>query len=189
VYYTFGEKLTRAVEHILSLHPGQRGLIHCVSYERGAFLEEILGRHNKRLRFHGRGAKDFDYACQLHRQTPGSVLVSARALEGIDFKGDASEFQIFLKIPYPAQTAWVKRRMDPWYSKHPNPWYPITTTIHFLQGTGRSVRCMSDVAPTYVLDVSWPRFLNNTNKFLPDYIKAAIQPYQPKEAACSVSSR
>jgi Rad3-related DNA helicase len=175
---SFGEKLADAVEHILSLHPDQRGLIHCVSYERGAFLMEEL-RTNERLLFHQ--PTNFDYACKRHRLTLRSVLVSPRALEGVDFKGEDSEFQIFLKIPFPSLgDARIKHRLN-----QPT-WYSVFTTINFLQGAGRSVRCEGDIAPTYILDLDWVWWSKSVDNLLPPYIKDAIKPYS-QESLCLTS--
>jgi len=92
-----GLELGRAIDLILSLHPDKRGLIRSVSYKR----TELLLRHglSPRLFEHNR-SEPFDHAIKRLASTLAGVLVSPRATEGIDLKGDHSEFQIFLKLPF-----------------------------------------------------------------------------------------
>ena len=92
------------------------------------------------------------------------MLVSPRALEGVDLKGAASEFQIFIKLPFPSLgDPRVKKRKET-----ARGWYDLMVAIAVIQGAGRSVRTASDIAPTYILDVNWGWWFKN-NRTFPDY--------------------
>jgi Rad3-related DNA helicase len=169
-----GPELARCVEHILALHPAQRGLIHSVSYPRTELLLEWVT--DSRVFGHTSG-ENFDSVLARLITTPGAVLVSPRALEGIDLKGDRSEFQIFIKLPHLSLG-------DPQTQRRKNSltnWYTLQTAIGLIQGCGRSVRTATDIAPTYVLDASFPRWLDGARaaRLLPPYFLDAVRPFEP----------
>jgi Rad3-related DNA helicase len=170
-----GPELARCVEHILSLHPTQRGLIHSVSYERTQLLLEWVT--NSRLFGHA-SDEVFNKAVQRLITTPAAVFVSPRALEGIDLKGNRSEFQIFIKLPHLSLG-------DPQTQRRKNSltnWYALQTATGLIQGCGRSVRTADDVAPTYVLDATFPRWLDGARaaRLLPPYFLDAVRPFEPQ---------
>jgi Rad3-related DNA helicase len=169
-----GPELAHCVEHILALHPTQRGLIHSVSYAR----TQLLLEWTTNWRVFGYAAdQDFDAAVQRLITTPGAVLVSPRALEGIDLKGDRSEFQIFLKLPRLSLGDQRTRRRKELLRG----WYDLQTAIGLIQGCGRSVRTASDVAPTYILDATFPRWRDTAceARLLPPYFLDAIRQFEP----------
>jgi Rad3-related DNA helicase len=170
-----GRDLARSVEHILSIHPGRHGLIHSVSYARA----ELLLNWIEDDRVFGHADQSFDEAIEHLVATPGAVLVSPRALEGIDLKGDQSQFQIFIKLPHLYLGDPRTRRRKELLTN----WYNLQTATGLIQGCGRSVRTASDIALTYVLDATFPRWLEiaRSNRLLPDYFCDAIRPFQPSK--------
>jgi hypothetical protein len=77
--------------------------------------------------------------------------------------GDRSECQIFIKIPF---LFWgdprVKQRAEAKMA-----WYALTAAINLVQGCGRSVRNMDDIAPSYVLDAKWNWWFPANEKLFP----------------------
>jgi Rad3-related DNA helicase len=169
-----GPELASCVEHILALHPTQRGLIHSVSYAR----TQLLLEWTTNSRVFGQAAdQNFDSAIEHLVTTPGAVFVSPRALEGVDLRADRSEFQMFIKLPHLYLGDSRTRRRKELLTN----WYNLQTATGLIQGCGRSVRTASDVAPTYVLDATFPRWLEiaRSNRLLPDYFYDAIRHFHP----------
>ena len=168
-----GPDLDRAVNRILALHPEARGLIHSVSYPRSKLLMDSCD--SSRLISHGNEEGEFANALSRLDETPGAVLVSPRALEGVDLKGAASEFQIFIKLPF---QLWgdprVQRRKET-----SRGWYDLMVAIAMVQGAGRSIRTATDIAPTYILDVAWSWWFKANRHLLPEYFRQAIRPMPP----------
>jgi Rad3-related DNA helicase len=53
-------------------------------------------------------------------------------------------------------------------------WYALTAAINLVQGCGRSVRNMDDIAPSYVLDVKWNWWFPANEKLFSPYFKDAL---------------
>jgi Rad3-related DNA helicase len=163
-----GPELGRCVDFILACHPDVRGLIHSVSYSRSKQLERFC--RSPRLILHTEKEGDFDRALQTLFATPGGVLVSPRATEGVDLKGDRSEFQVFIKIPF---LFWGDERVQQ-RARVNKTWYALTAATNLIQGCGRSVRNMHDIAPTYVLDAKWGWWFRANENLFPPYFKDAL---------------
>jgi ATP-dependent DNA helicase DinG len=164
-----GPELGRSVNLILARHPGSRGLIHSVSYPRSRQLAQFS--KSPRLILHTEEPGDFDRALETLFATPGGVLVSPRATEGLDLKGDRSEFQIFIKIPF---LYWGDQRVQE-RARANKTWYALTAAINLVQGCGRSVRNMNDICPTYLLDSKWKWWFQANENLFPPYFKDALK--------------
>ncbi len=163
-----GPDLGRCINLILNRHPDVRGLIHSVSYSRSKLLARFCT--SPRLILHTEKPGDFDRALETLFTTPGGVLVSPRAMEGVDLKGDRSEFQVFIKIPF---LFWGDQRVKQ-RAEANGIWYPLTAAINLIQGCGRSVRNMHDIAPTYILDAKWKWWFPANEKLFPPYFIDAL---------------
>jgi ATP-dependent DNA helicase DinG len=160
--------LAGSVERILSMHPAQHGLIHTVSYSRATLLLEHCT--NERLYTHT--DQGFDLAVERLQPADDRVLVSPRALEGVDLPGERSRFQIFIKLPHLfLGDERTRRRKDSIKN-----WYALQTALNLVQGCGRSVRNSSDIAPTYILDASFGNWLAlaRSARLLPAYFLEAL---------------
>jgi Rad3-related DNA helicase len=163
-----GPELGRCVNLILAGHPGVRGLIHSVSYSRSKQLARFS--QSPRLILHTENPGDFERALETLFATPGGVLVSPRATEGVDLKGDRSEFQVFVKIPF---LNWGEPRVQQ-RARVNKTWYALTAATNLIQGCGRSVRNMHDIAPTYILDAKWGWWFRANEQLFPPYFKDAL---------------
>ena len=83
--------------------------------------------------------------------------------EGVDLKGNLSEFQILCKMPFPyLGDKVVKKKMNKWKW-----WYNTQTIRTIIQSVGRSIRSEKDKAVTYILDSDWSRVKNMCRKDFP----------------------
>jgi len=142
-------EMVRGCQEIIDMHPGERVLVHAVSYH----LAETISRGLR-----GRGRDVFTYtkpaekeqALARYRRTPGSVLVASSMDRGVDLKGDDCRVVIVAKIPYPSlKDSQVSKRL---HGAGGEEWYAVQTVRTIVQMTGRGVRNKEDWAKTYVLD-------------------------------------
>lgn len=160
-------RLFDKIREILAKHRGQRGIIHCQSYDLGQRI--CLNLANPRLMLVP-AEEDKSEAIKRHASRPDSVLVSPGMTEGVDLKDDLSRFQIFPKVPYPStQDLVIALRM-----KDQPAWYGWRTALIFLQACGRSVRSETDYATTYVLDSDFEAFYARNRKLFPEWFRESL---------------
>jgi Rad3-related DNA helicase len=158
-------KVLEMLDKIIDKHKGQRGVIHCGSYE---FMNYIMAKSKHTFRLiNYENSKDKAGALELFKKKEGSVLVGPSILEGLDLKDDTSRFQIFFKVPYPSlNSPHIKAKM-----KYMPDWYDWKTSVSFLQGVGRSVRSKDDWAVTYMLDACFRGLISKVPKDIKSRIK------------------
>ena len=158
-------KVLEMLDKIIDKHTGQRGVIHCGSYE---FMNYIITKSKHTLRLiNYENSKDKTEALELFKKREGSVLVGPSILEGLDLKDDISRFQIFFKVPYPSlNSPHIKAKMQ-----YMPDWYDWKTAVSFLQGVGRSVRSKDDWAITYMLDACFSSLIGKIPKDVKSRIK------------------
>lgn len=163
-------KITEACDDILDMYPQQKGIIHSVSFKNAIYLREHMVNAN-RILIHD--DKNKDLILREFKESKNKVLVSPSLIEGFDFKGDLSEFQIFIKVPYMSLTdKVVKRRME-----LDQEWYINNAILQILQGVGRSVRSETDVATTFCLDSNINFLLSKyRHLFTPDFLRTVQRP-------------
>ena len=158
-------KVLEMLDKIIDKHKGQRGVIHCGSYE---FMNYIMAKSKHTFRLiNYENSKDKADALELFKKKEGSVLVGPSILEGLDLKDDISRFQIFFKVPYPSlNSPHIKAKI-----KYMPDWYDWKTSVSFLQGVGRSVRSKDDWAVTYMLDACFRSLIGKVPKDVKSRIK------------------
>ena len=72
--------------------------MHCNSYKIANYLKKEL--RSKRILTHDSTNRDEILNKHLTSTEP-TVLLSPSMTEGVDLKGDASRFQVIVKVPYP----------------------------------------------------------------------------------------
>jgi len=161
-------KQRKVLEKILKKHKKDKGIIHTANYEIQGWVNNAFGG-DRILAHDSTNRADM---LQLHYNTDRpTVLVSPSMMTGVDLKDDYSRHQTILKMPYPnLGSKKVKKRMD----TMPD-WYTLTTVRTMIQMYGRSVRSMDDKAKTYVLDSCFGDVLKWGGKWIPHWIKDAIQ--------------
>ena len=153
-YYTMKEQSTiddikTQIKMIVQHHETEKGLILVPSFFLGSQLTRAVGPNTKVFE-HKSGIKLPDLVSEFKRYKGSAVLISPSIFEGLDFKDDASRFQIIVKSPFPSLG---DKRIKHIADNYPNI-YSEMTLLKILQGIGRSVRTPEDWAATYFLDAS-----------------------------------
>lgn len=161
-------RMVQAIKAILEAHPKEKGVIHCHTHKIATYLKKQVG--SRRLLVHDSQNRDEILAKHMESTQP-TVLLSPSMTEGVDLKGDASRFQVIVKIPYPylGDKLCVKR-MNRWRW-----WYPLQTAKTIIQAVGRSIRSMDDHAVTYILDEDWQTFFGRNKDLFPEEFKVSLQ--------------
>lgn len=137
--------IVEACDNIISGFPSQKGIIHSVSFKNAIYLKEH-SQYSNRIIIHDSRTKE--ERVKQFINSKNKVLVSPSLIEGFDFKGSMSEFQIFIKVPYLSLgDKATKRRME----VDPD-WYQNYAALSIMQGVGRSIRSETDSAITFCLD-------------------------------------
>ena len=158
-------KVVEIMDQIIGKHKGQRGIIHCGSYEFMNYIQS-KSKHTFRL-MNYENSKQKAEVLELFKKKEDAVLMGPSLLEGLDLKDDTSRFQIFFKVPYPSLgDPLIKAKMQT-----SNEWYDWKTGISIMQGVGRSVRSKDDWAVTYVLDACFRSLINKPGFFPPSFME------------------
>ena len=166
----FVEKVTR----ILKRHEGQRGIIHCHSFE----LSKVLRNEVASPRFLFQDQfEDKDAMLAEHAKRTDSVIVAPAMTEGLDLKDDLGRFAIIAKVPWASLgDPIVKERAN----RDPD-WYAWNTALRWVQAAGRTIRSKTDWSYTYLLDQGFDQFLSRYRKMVPTWVLEAMRRYAPKE--------
>jgi ATP-dependent DNA helicase DinG len=162
-------KVTNAVVQLVKNHPGERVLVHSVSYHLTGEIKSALGR----TVISYQKATEREAAVALFRRTEGAVLVAPSLERGVDLADDACRVQIVAKIPFPyLGDKQVSARVN---APGGEVWYKVETIRSLVQMTGRGVRSADDWCVTYVLDASLRDLLEGRGaRFFPKWWRDAV---------------
>lgn len=161
------------IKQIITRHKGQRGIIHCHSFELSKILRNEVA--SDRFLFQEDFGGDKGLMLSMHETNPGSILVAPAMHEGFDLKDDLARFQVIAKVPWPSmKDKIVKERMS-----RDNRWYAWLTALKIVQSYGRAVRSKDDWATTYIIDSGFGRFFARNSRMLPVWFKEALRKYAP----------
>lgn len=144
-------KMIRALGNVCDRHPGDRILVHCVSYK----LADELHRKTQLARpdrpmFTYSNTAGRDDAFNRYAATEGAVLFAASMDRGFDFAGDLARVVVIAKVPFMSLgDRQVSARMN---APGGEEWYAVQAVRTVLQMTGRGVRSADDSCATYILD-------------------------------------
>lgn len=163
------KRLVESIDEIIDHHNGQNGIIHTVSYDRAEKIQYyskfkniiVVPRTRKALLEH------LERAMTTKRPI---VLVSPAMVEGYDFKGDQSRFQIIMKVPY----SYLGDPLVAHVNKIDPSAYFREAILSIVQMAGRSVRGIDDFAETYIIDSSFETLLSRNPEFFPPWFVEAI---------------
>jgi Rad3-related DNA helicase len=147
-------KLADAVAKVCERHPGERVLVHTVSYNLNRRLRELLVTRvtNRRVVTYEQAREKVD-AIELYRRTPGAVLLAPSASRGVDLKDDDCRVVVIAKAPFPSLG---DKRVS---ARHHLPgggaWYLVQTVRDVVQMTGRGMRHEDDWCASYILDSNY----------------------------------
>jgi ATP-dependent DNA helicase DinG len=185
-YENNAKKAGGLIDEILKLHPNQRGIIHCVTYDlQKHIFNGVTPANRKRLL-----CRDMDTLSgkieikgypkkykneellKLHetsKQT-NTILLSPSMMEGVDLHDDLSEFQVIIKLPWANlgdARIRLKSQLDP-------NWYANKMWLSILQASGRSTRHEEDSSTTYLLDENAKYFYDQWKHNLPSWFKKRL---------------
>lgn len=180
-------KIGGIIDGILDIHGGQRGIIHCVTYDLQTQIYNRVSKSNQsRLLCRdmdplsgkptvGKFPKRYknEELLRLHEdggKESGSVLLSPSMMEGVDLHDDLSDFQVIIKLPW-ANLGDVRVKIK---STIDGAWYSNKMWLNILQASGRSTRHEEDSSVTYILDENFQYFYNQWKHKLPDWFKTRL---------------
>jgi len=166
--------MTQGVLDVVNMHPGDRVLVHAVSYHLAATITRHLRDHLNRPVVTYTNAGEKEAALRKYRATPGAVMVASSMDRGVDLKDDDCRVVIIAKIPYPSlKDPQVSKRM---HMPGGEEWYAVQTVRSIVQMTGRGVRSKEDWAKTYMLDSQFGINVFKRNKMLfPKWWRDAVR--------------
>lgn len=163
------KRLVEGIDEIIDHHDGQNGIIHTVSYDRAdKFLQYSKHRQNVVVpRTRKALLEALDTAMRNKRRI---IIASPAMVEGYDFKGDLSRFQIILKVPY----SFLGDPLVAHVNKIDPSAYFREAILSIVQMAGRSVRGIDDHAATYIIDSSFEMLLSRNGDFFPKWFVEAL---------------
>ena len=169
-------KMAEAVEGVVRRHPGERILVHTVSYDLAAYLADSLALapdlHGRNVVTYTR-SMDKDQALADYSRTPGSVLLAPSMDRGVDLPGDLCRVQVIAKVPYPnLQDKQVHARM---HTPGGQAWYRMQAIRKIVQSTGRGIRSVDDRATTYILDEQFRTNVWQSDYLFPEWWKESLR--------------
>jgi Rad3-related DNA helicase len=157
------------MQELLDEHPGERVLVHTVSYELADYLMNNLNP-GRTMTYHS--AKERDAALEQFRNTDDGVLLAPSFDRGIDLPHDECRLIIVAKMPYPyLKDKVVEKRM---YLPGGRVWYTVETLRTLVQMTGRGVRSADDWAETWILDSQFRRLWRQWERIFPRWWREAV---------------
>jgi Rad3-related DNA helicase len=166
-------KVARRVSEILHKHPGDRVLIHTVSFDRARFLTDFLrGEHGRRIVQYYSGAAR-EMALKNFRSRKAAVLIAPGLERGVDFRGDECRVQVCVKVPYPYLGD--KQVSARFHLPGGKLWYAVETIRALVQATGRGMRASDDWCQTYILDGAFRRMWDDYGRLFPAWWREAVR--------------
>ncbi len=170
------DSVVKAIEIIMELFPEKKGIIHSNSFTINNYITDYIKRSCfERIVTHsGKGTKNYQHSIQEHIESDyPSVICSPSLIEGIDLPGKLAEFQIIVSLFYDnineSPQLQERQRIEPLY-------YQWLASVKTIQATGRPLRGMSDICPTFYLDSRFNYFVLKNKSLLSQWWTSAIQP-------------
>ena len=166
-YKAAADKVAEIVKH----YPGERILVHTVSYELNKVIDNRL-RHSGRVITYYKAA-DREQALNEYLATPNSVLLSPSFERGVDLPHDACRIVIVAKIPFPyLGDKQIKART--YGTRDGAQWYAVQTIRTLCQMTGRGMRSSDDWCISYILDGSFHDLYSRNKRLFPEWWSEAV---------------
>lgn len=147
----------------------EKGIILTNSFKVNKFIAQYLKATNQKHRIieHVQGIHLNQFLSQHKNSRSNSILISPSLFEGIDLPNKESEFQIFVKAPFPSLG---DKRIKYIFDNYPAI-YELMTIFKIIQGFGRSTRSADDFSLTYGLDANIGRLFNHKKNVWKDEFK------------------
>jgi Rad3-related DNA helicase len=156
------EQLVDGVRAIIQRHPGERILIHSVSYDLTRYLRENIPGS---IGYYSAG--DRSSALAAFRRKEGGILIAPSFDRGVDFPDDQCRIVIVAKVPFPyLGDKQVSSRL---YARGGQLWYSVLTVRSLVQMTGRATRHEKDWSVSYILDKQFVRLWETNRRVFPQW--------------------
>lgn len=156
----FIDSWSNLIQAITEHHKDVKGFIFVNSYSQVRLLKQRF-YNNPRMIFNDSSYNAKSSLEVFLNDKTNKIIISPVIIEGYDFKGDISRFQIIAKIPFLHHST---------IKDYGEEFYYMKTVIELLQIYGRSIRSPEDYASTYILDNGYKML----DKYLPKWFKNSI---------------
>ena len=169
-------EIVRKTIDLVRGHPGERVLIHSVSYE---LTKEIYYGLRGESDLRGRTftyftSKDRESALRNYLGRQDGVIIAPSFDRGVDLHGDDCRAIIVAKVPYPyVGDKQVSQRLYG-TGRSGKIWYSVQTIRTICQMTGRGMRSADDSCVTYILDSQFNRLFNENRRLFPGWWASAL---------------
>jgi Rad3-related DNA helicase len=167
-------RLVKAISVVCDKHPGDRIMVHTVSYHLAKELMWELRKTVKGRKFvsYSEGAER-ESALLEYKRTPGAVMLAPSMGRGIDLPGDLCRVQVIAKVPFLSLgDRQVSART---HLPGGDLWYAVQAIRDVVQMTGRGVRSKDDHAVTYIFDQQFAQNLWRKHKGLfPEWWRESV---------------
>lgn len=171
------DDLAYAIKVAANKHPGERMIVHTVSYHLARELEERLrsGEYavNRPLITYTEG-RGREASLDRFKRTKGAIMIAPSLTRGIDLPDDLCRVQVIAKCPFPALgDKQVSSRV---HLPGGQMWYTVQTIRDIVQMTGRGVRHKDDWCVTYIFDQQFSRNLwSKWKRLFPTWWTESVQ--------------
>lgn len=163
-------RIIRIVDQIIAGRLDRKGVIHTVSYSRARKVLED-SKYAKYMLFNDSGKETTDTLNKFRESEAPRVLISPSFSTGYDFKYEAAEYQIIIKIPFPVPNSLIMkeiRKVSPQY-------YDNSTMQELVQMCGRIMRAEDDRGETFILDGQFGWFRWAAKEHAPNWFHSLIR--------------
>jgi Rad3-related DNA helicase len=155
---------------IANYHDGEKGFVHCNSYDIMERIYDNLPTHVQRRTM----LQDSDARTESLEEwfdSPHQIFLSVAMDEGISLDNEKARWQVVAKASYPfmgdERVNYRVNEMDDWQ------WYAGQAVIDLQQAVGRGMRSKDDYCVTYLLDSSFNTLLDkNEHLFEPWFLNS-----------------
>lgn len=170
------KQIAEELNEIAEKHEGEKGIVHCVSYNRMRNLKRYLRDMDCYSRIMSHESKNADKRIeQFQAKRDDSILLSVGKEEGIDLEDDDARFNVITKVPNAnmgdERIRYRTLENNEWQ------WYNSLTAMRLAQSYGRSTRSEEDWSKTYILDSSFQDYYSRNKHLLPDWFCSAVDKY------------
>lgn len=164
--------LANAISNICDLHPGERILVHTVSYALADYLAtEVTAPGRSKMTY--RNAMDRDAQLQRFRETTGAVMFAPSLDRGVSLDDDQVRVIVVAKVPY--LNLGDKQTSARLHTKGGQLWYGVQMVRSLVQSTGRGVRSADDWCVSYIVDKQFVTNVLKKNKaLLPNWWRESL---------------
>jgi len=171
------EALGAELERQIAAHPGQRILVHTVSYNLTQWLQGYLT--SERIVSYD-SAKGKQASLRIYRERTDAVMLAPSMDRGMSFDDDLARVNIVAKIPFPSLGD--KRIAARLYARGGDGWYAAETVRTLVQALGRTTRSETDWSKGIILDRQFVSNIWAKNRgLLPGWFKKRLDMTGRKE--------